>query len=165
MTGSGSSVHNNRPNIHATCVVLGDRGILITGGSGTGKTALALRLLDSARKSGKFARLVADDQLLIFDISGKIVCRAPSAIAGLVEMRGVGVVPIEFEPAAVVHLRVRLCPAAEINRIPELGEASFRVGLASVISVDLPEKMAGDNEIAILRVMDGMENGADNSFA
>jgi hypothetical protein len=77
----------------------------------------------------------------------------------------VGVVPIEFEPAAVVHLRVRLCPAAEINRIPELGEASFRVGPASVISVDLPEKMAGDNEIAILRVMDGMENGADNSFA
>ena len=52
-------------NFHATAVVLGDRGIVIAGEPGMGKTQLALDLISHARTQGRFARLVADDQIFL----------------------------------------------------------------------------------------------------
>ncbi len=152
-------------NIHATCLVIADRGVLITGASGTGKTALALRLIESARSGGLFARLVSDDQLLVSDVGGKIVCRAPETISGLAELRGVGIVEMECEPAAVAHLRVNLLPAAEIARMPEAGETHYNLGNARILSVDLPENRTCDNEITIFRLVFGRKNAADNTYA
>ena len=87
-------------NFHASAVVLGDRGIVIAGASGAGKTQLALALISHARSFGLFARLVADDQILLSAHDGRLVCAAPATIAGLVEVRGVG-------PQPVAHSRRR----------------------------------------------------------
>lgn len=101
--------------IHATCVadMRGGRagGILLLGASGSGKSDLALRLID-----GGF-RLVADDQVLIAADKGGLVARAPQPIAGLLEVRGVGLVRIEPLAAARLCLAVRL-DDADIPRLP-----------------------------------------------
>ena len=94
--------------IHASCVVLGDRGVLITGPSGSGKTTLALSLIDRARATGGFARMVADDRTILSLCSGRPIARAPDSIADLVEARGFGPVRVAAEAEAVIDLLVDL---------------------------------------------------------
>lgn len=106
-------------NFHASAVVLRDRGIVIAGESGTGKTELALALLSHAAASGFFGRLVADDQIFLSVANGRLLCTAPQMIAGLVEVRGLGPRPIAHESKAVVDLLVRLVEADEAQRFPE----------------------------------------------
>ena len=105
-------------NMHATALVLGERGILIAGPSGSGKSTLALTLLREAGV-GAFARLVSDDRVVLENHNARLVCRAPARIAGLAEVRGVGPTPLRFEPSAPVDLLVRLVPEAEMDRLPE----------------------------------------------
>jgi serine kinase of HPr protein (carbohydrate metabolism regulator) len=112
-------------NMHGTAVILGDRGVLITGGSGSGKTALALALVALARREGMFARLVSDDQVFLSNHGGRLVCSAPSTISGMVEVRGLGPRPIAAEPAAIVDLLVRLAPAKTAERFPEDATATL----------------------------------------
>lgn len=107
------------PNLHATAVVLGDRGVIVAGASGSGKTALALALVERVRGLGQFARLVADDQVFLNACNGRLVCSAPEAIAGLVEIRGLGPFPVACEAAALVDLIVRLVPEGQAERFPE----------------------------------------------
>ncbi|MEW9835358.1 HPr kinase/phosphorylase [Mesorhizobium marinum] len=106
-------------NLHATAVVLGDRGVLIAGASGAGKTQLALWLVSHAAANGLFARLVADDQLFLSAHGGRLVCTAPVAIAGLVEVRGIGPSATHHEPKVAVDLIVRLVGPADAERFPE----------------------------------------------
>ena len=67
-------------NIHATAVLLGDRGVLITGASGAGKTTLALALVHECRSRGWFAALVADDQLFLSSQGGHLLCSVPVSL-------------------------------------------------------------------------------------
>lgn len=106
-------------NIHATGVVLADRGIVIVGDAGAGKTQLALALICQARAAGLFARLVADDQLLLTACHGRVVCETPATIAGLVEVRGLGPVALAHEARAPVDLVVRLVGRDAAERLPE----------------------------------------------
>ena len=106
-------------NFHATAVVLGDRGIVIAGEPGMGKTQLALDLISQARTQGLFARLVADDQILLSAHGGRLVCAAPAAIAGLVEIRGLGPSPVAHQARAPVDLVVRLVERRAAERVPE----------------------------------------------
>jgi serine kinase of HPr protein (carbohydrate metabolism regulator) len=106
-------------NMHATAIVLGERGVMVAGPSGSGKTALGLALVEKFRAAGRFARLVADDQVFLSAYQGRLVCNAPSTIAGLVEVRGLGPVPAEHEAASAVDLLVRLVPVNEVERFPE----------------------------------------------
>jgi serine kinase of HPr protein (carbohydrate metabolism regulator) len=89
-------------------LLVGDRGILITGPSGVGKTTLALALVEYFGSRGQFSRLVADDQLLVAGHGGRLLCRAPAAIAGLAEVAGIGPRPVAFERAAVIDLCLEL---------------------------------------------------------
>ena len=98
-------------NIHASCVAIGGKGVLILGKSGSGKSDLALRLMDEG------AKLVADDRTLLFVMRGKLYAQAPRSIAGLMEVRGLGIVALPFAPKAVVALAVQLGTAAE--RLPK----------------------------------------------
>ncbi|RWC09235.1 MAG: HPr kinase/phosphorylase, partial [Mesorhizobium sp.] len=75
-------------NIHGTALLIGERGVLITGPSGAGKTTLALTLLDHCRARGLFSRLIGDDRLLAVAHAGRLVCRVPATIAGLAEVPG-----------------------------------------------------------------------------
>ena len=105
-------------NLHASAVLLGDRGVLITGPSGSGKTTLALSLIDHFRRAGQFSRLVSDDKVLLNGRSGRILCFAPQAISGLVEVYGLGPRPLEHEPAMVADLLV-IVPTTAAERFPD----------------------------------------------
>ncbi|HEY6632262.1 MAG TPA: HPr kinase/phosphatase C-terminal domain-containing protein [Rhizobiaceae bacterium] len=106
-------------NFHASAVVLGDRGIVIAGEAGSGKTQLALALISHARTHGLFARLVADDQIFLSARDGRLICIAPETIAGLVEVRGVGPLPTDYIRKAPVDLLVRLVERDAAERFPE----------------------------------------------
>ena len=108
-------------NLHASAVVLRDRGIVIAGESGAGKTQLALALLAHAQSFGLFARLVADDQIFLAVHHGRLVCAAPSTIAGLVEVRGLGPRAVAHEMKAPVDLVIRLADRRSAERFPEVG--------------------------------------------
>lgn len=108
-----------RQNMHGTVVVIGDRGVLVMGASGAGKTTLAMTLIEAAARAGRLGRLVADDQAWMSAAGGRVVAEAPDAIAGLVELRGLGPRPIAGLRSAVVDLAVRLVPAADAQRLPE----------------------------------------------
>ena len=112
-------------NIHGTALLLGDRGLLVTGPSGAGKTTLALALISHFCARGLFCRLVGDDQLFAAGHGGRLVCRAPATIAGLAEVPGIGPRPLAFEPAAVIDLVVRLVPAAQMPRLQEEARESI----------------------------------------
>ena len=106
-------------NLHGCALVLGDRGVIVTGASGSGKTALALALVARGLDRGRFAALVADDRVDVTVRFGRLLCSAPEAIAGLVEIRGRTPRAVEIEPRAVVDLLVRLVPESAAPRYAE----------------------------------------------
>lgn len=73
--------------IHATSIAIGGRAVLLHGRSGTGKSDLAMRLIDRG------AVLVSDDYTLVRRAAGRLVATAPAEIAGRIEVRGIGIVP------------------------------------------------------------------------
>ena len=106
-------------NRHATALVAGETGILITGRSGSGKSALALDLIRSAKAAGRFAALVADDQVLLEVAAGRAIATAPAATAGLVELRGSAIVSVTHLPRAVLHVVIDLEPSGDLPRLPD----------------------------------------------
>jgi serine kinase of HPr protein (carbohydrate metabolism regulator) len=105
----GEFAHGGQPrNLHATAVLIGDRGILVMGPSGAGKTTLALALLDHFAGVGQFARLISDDQVFLSAKGARVVCRAPASIAGLAEVHGIGPQPVAYERSAVIDLCLEL---------------------------------------------------------
>ncbi len=105
--------------IHATAVAIGSRAVLLRGKSGSGKSDLALRLIDAG------ARLVADDQSELSRDGDAILVRSPAAIAGLIEVRGVGILPVASLPVARLALIVDLVAAQHIERLPEPGSETI----------------------------------------
>jgi hypothetical protein len=98
-------------NIHADCVAIGTRGVLILGDSGAGKSDLALRLIDAG------AKLVADDRTELYLARGRLCARAPKTIAGLIEVRGLGVIALPFAKNVSLDLAVKLGVPAK--RLPD----------------------------------------------
>ena len=94
--------------ISASAVALGEHGVLIRGGSGAGKSSLALALVDAWRRGGDFARLVGDDRVLVRIRSGRALLSPHRAISGLAEWRGIGLLEQDFEDCAVLALIVDL---------------------------------------------------------
>ncbi len=90
--------------VHASAVVVGEAGILIRGPAGAGKTSLALALVADSRRAGCFSRLVADDTVSLQAFGGRLVARPHPRTAGRAERRGIGIVPVEHEPACVIRL-------------------------------------------------------------
>ena len=107
------------PTVHATAVLVGARALLIRGPAGSGKSRLALKLIE-AGQSGvlRFARLVADDRVRLEACHGRLLARAPNELAGLIEVRGLGIRRMAHEPVAVVGGIVDLA-AADAQRLPD----------------------------------------------
>lgn len=135
------------PNLHGTVLVLGDSGLLIVGPSGSGKSTLALRLLSQFSEPGRLARLVADDQVLVSARYGRLLCQAPAAIEGLVEVHGVGPQRLDTEPAAVIDLVIRLLPKQETERLPD--DAFEEVSGCRLPLLLVPERSAELAAVAI----------------
>ncbi len=111
--------------VHGTCVDVGGSGVLLRGPSGSGKSDLALRLIDGG------ARLVADDQVEITRDGDVLMARAPRALKGMLEIRGIGVVPACATEAARLRIVVDLVPRDRVERMP----APRR---ETLLDVDLP---------------------------
>jgi serine kinase of HPr protein (carbohydrate metabolism regulator) len=139
-------------NHHATALVLGDRGVLIRGRAGAGKTTLALALVEMCRAKGRFARLVSDDQVLLEARGGRLVCRAPESIAGLAEYRGMGPGRVEFEPGMVVDLVVDLVERGSAPRYPE--RETVTVAGCEVPFLVLPEHEIAGPALVILNSLE-----------
>ncbi len=98
-------------NIHASCVAINARGVLILGDSGAGKSDLALRLIDGG------AKLVSDDRTELYIARGRLCARAPKSIAGLIEVRGLGIIAMPFAKNVPLALAIKL--GAPPKRLPE----------------------------------------------
>ena len=98
--------------IHGTAVEIDGAGLLLRGPPGSGKSDLALRLI-----SEREARLVADDQVEVSLRDGILVARAPETLAGMIEVRGLGIARLDHHPSWAVHLVIELCDTAA--RFPE----------------------------------------------
>ena len=96
--------------IHASCVAIQGVGVLLRGPSGSGKSDLALRLIDRG------AELVADDYVHAFAETGGLRVTVPDTIAGLIEVRGIGIVPWPHRRQVTVALVIDL---GEERRLPE----------------------------------------------
>lgn len=115
--------HNlSSETIHASCVSIAGRAVLIAGLSGRGKSDLALRLIDRG------ARLVSDDYTIVRRLAGRLVATAPPNIAGRIEVRGVGLLDFPNDEDVPVGLFIDLDRDAE--RLPESGETRTLAGVA-----------------------------------
>lgn len=107
--------------MHATCVAYAapdqgrnaTLGVLLCGPSGAGKSDLAIRLIDRGW------HLVADDQCEIACRDGQLMARSPDSIAGKIEVRGLGISELPHLTEVPVGLIVELCPADQVERLPE----------------------------------------------
>jgi HPr kinase/phosphorylase len=112
------------PSIHASAVLAGARAVLIQGPSGSGKSRLALALLHAAQQGVlPFARLVADDRAHIEAAHGRLLVRPADALAGLIEVRGLGIRRVPFEQLAAVGVLVEL-GAYDAERMPVQGRTT-----------------------------------------
>lgn len=100
-------------NMHATAVAVDGAGVLLRGPSGAGKSDLALRLIDTG------ALLVADDRILLQVRDGRLTAEAPPAIAGKLEVRGVGILHVPHCAVVPVHLAIDLVSADDVDRHPD----------------------------------------------
>lgn len=116
----------NAPTIHACAVLVGARAILIRGPAGAGKSRLALELIQAAAYGRlAFCRLIADDRVHVAASHGRLLARAPANLAGLMEIRGIGIRRLPYESVAVVGLVVDLETASE--RMPQAAAATTEI--------------------------------------
>lgn len=105
--------------VHATCVALKGQAVLLMGKPGSGKSDLALRLIDDGWD------LVSDDYSELHLVDGRLCARAPDTIQGLLEVRGIGIVQLGCVPRAELAAVFDLVTLAEIERLPEPARKEF----------------------------------------
>ena len=112
-------MREGRELVHGTCVALGRRGALLRGGSGTGKSDLALRFLALAGDGALRPILVSDDQVFVeANGKGQLLASPPQTIAGKIEIRGLGIVAVPYLPQAELVLVCDLVNEEDVPRMP-----------------------------------------------
>lgn len=116
------------PTIHASAVLIGATAVLIRGPSGAGKSRLAWDLIEAARQGAlPFARLVADDRAHLAVAGGQLLVRPAATLAGLIEVRGLGIRQIAYESVAVIGLVIDI-GAADAARYPGSETGTVTIG-------------------------------------
>lgn len=132
--------------IHATAVLVGPRAVLIQGAPGSGKSRLALALMNAAQSTAlQFARLVADDRVHVEAHHGRLLVRPAASLAGLLEVRGLGIRRVAYESAAVVGFVIEL-GATDAERLPV-------ARTAAVLGITLPRLAVAVSQEALPLVL------------
>jgi HPr kinase/phosphorylase len=105
--------------VHASCVFFASFGVLLRGAPRAGKSDLALRLIQAG------AELVADDQVEIAVRDGRLIASPPANLAGLLEVRGIGILRLPALPLAPLNIVVDLVDHADVERIPAAATADI----------------------------------------
>jgi HPr kinase/phosphorylase len=130
------------PTTHASAILVGAKAVLIRGPSGSGKSRLAWNLVTAAAQGLiPFARLVADDRAYLESRSGRLLVRPAQTLAGMIEIRGIGIRRIDYEPLAVVGLVVDL-GAADAARNPGPGATNVAIEGVSLPRLAVAPTMA-----------------------
>lgn len=139
----------SQETIHASAVAINGRAVLIMGPSGAGKSDLALRLIDRG------AMLVSDDYIMVRQSAGLVLAEPPATIVGLIEVRGLGIVPMPQVSQVPVALVVSLVNVVE--RMPEQGLTRWIAGIEiPEVAIDAREPSAPIKvELALRRLLDG----------
>jgi HPr kinase/phosphorylase len=103
--------------IHATAIAIDEQGILLTGKSGSGKSDLALRLIEQG------AQLISDDRVELIKKGPQVIAMAPQTIQGKLEIRGLGIIHLHHLNAAPVRLVIDL--DGQVERMPEKKTQQF----------------------------------------
>ena len=131
-------------SLHGTCVSIGGEGVLILGEPGSGKSALALRLIDEPGYgiSGVLlhSELVADDQVIVTRAQDRLRASAPAALRGKLEIRGLGIVTLAAPLSVPLTLVVKLQDHSAIERLPD--RASFDILGIALPLVEIDGKLA-----------------------
>ena len=134
--------------VHASCVALGGKGVLLRGAPGAGKSDLTLRLTEGG------ARLVADEQVELTSGGEMLLAAPPARIAGLLEVRGIGIVSMEFLSQCPVRLVVDLVQSDKVERMPEaatVGLCGHRI--AHVVLAPFEASAPAKVRLALLRAV------------
>ena len=154
MTDAGSA------SVHASAVLVGSRAVLIRGASGAGKSRLAFDLILAGR-SGQIppAVLVGDDRVHLEARQGQLVVRPARELAGLIEIRGLGIRRCDFAEQAIVELVVDLS-APDAERLPPPEALQTRI-----YGVQLPRIPVGSGYAALPLVVAALTMTASSSSA
>jgi serine kinase of HPr protein (carbohydrate metabolism regulator) len=132
--------------LHATCVAMGDKGVLLLGPPSAGKSDLALRLIDMpGRGAGEASmdfKLVSDDQVMIRRESNDLYATPPQPIAGHLEIRGLGIVHTAHRARIKLVLAVKLMAAARIERMPDRHKDRFEMLGVTIPLIAIDPNMA-----------------------
>jgi len=143
--------------VHASAVLVGARAVLIRGPSASGKSRLALDLIETGRAGAlPFTRLVADDRAYLEPAGGRLLARPAKALAGLIEVRGVGLLRMVHEPSAVVGLVVDLA-AADASRLPDAAQRT-----AEIEGILLPRLAVASGEPALPNILAFIKSPSDS---
>lgn len=130
---------------HGSAVLLGEIGVLIRGTAGSGKSTLTYSLL-AADPAG--CRLVADDRVILSAVNGRLLADVPPALAGLIEIRGLGILTLPHLAPVVIRLVVDMSPADACPRLPEADEITAVIAGISLPLLCLPIG-AGDGAVRV----------------
>lgn len=112
----------NSALVHATCVAVDGRAVILLGPPGSGKSDLALRTITSGLSVGGrtvATELVADDQVVITRRGERLFGRVPETIAGRIEIRGIGIIGVAYVPEAEIRLAAEMVASQSVERSPE----------------------------------------------
>jgi HPr kinase/phosphorylase len=130
--------------IYATCINLGGFGLLLCGPSGSGKSDLALRMMDHN------SQLVADDWVDLTLENGVLIARAPVSLRGLLEVRGVGIIEVPYGTSIQVQGMIDLVDSNEIQRLPD--DQTVRLLGVEIPSYQLdPWRMSATAKVQLVR--------------
>lgn len=126
------------PTIHACAVAVNGIGVLIKGKSGSGKTSLALGLVERGQSQFGNAAMVADDRVTLEHRIEGLYASSPKLLAGRVEIRGFGIARIDYLDEIQLGLLVELVPDEQIQRMP--APSTIAINECSLPHLTVPER-------------------------